>query len=269
MSQGRIQDADIKTSAEAGGDSRVPHDTKVYVTSESKLLSDALADGTVAKGTIPFVLTTQSSTPAAPAAGKVKVYAKTDGRVYVLNSSGVETELGLEEGFTPENIANKTTDGTFAANSDTLYPSEKAAKTYSDTKVPLNYLDTDTALTANSDSKLATQKAAKTYVDVRSTPTEYNAGNSNTALAINWNNGAVQHVSMTGNCTFSFSNPVVGSVYVMRLVQDAIGARTYAWPGNVKWPAGVGPTGSAANKIDLVNFYYDGTYYYGCYTTNY
>ena len=35
-------------------------------------------------------------------------------------------------GFTPENVANKSTDGTFAANSDVLYPSQKAAKTYSD-----------------------------------------------------------------------------------------------------------------------------------------
>ena len=34
--------------------------------------------------------------------------------------------------FTPENVANKSTDGTFAANSDVLYPSQKAAKTYSD-----------------------------------------------------------------------------------------------------------------------------------------
>jgi hypothetical protein len=36
-------------------------------------------------------------------------------------------------GFTPENVANKTTDGTLAAASNTLYPSENAVKTYSDT----------------------------------------------------------------------------------------------------------------------------------------
>lgn len=38
-------------------------------------------------------------------------------------------------GYTPENAANKSTDGTFASNSDTLYPSQKAAKTYADAKV--------------------------------------------------------------------------------------------------------------------------------------
>ena len=42
--------------------------------------------------------------------------------------SGKQASLG----FTPEDVANKTIDGTLAANSDTLYPSEKAVKTYVD-----------------------------------------------------------------------------------------------------------------------------------------
>lgn len=70
-------------------------------------------------------------------------------------------------GFTPESIANKSTDGTFAANSDTYYPTQKAAKTYADTKVPTSYLDTDGALAANSDTKIPSQKAVKTYVDTK------------------------------------------------------------------------------------------------------
>ncbi len=37
-------------------------------------------------------------------------------------------------GYTPENITNKDTDGTLSANSDTKYPSQKATKTYADTK---------------------------------------------------------------------------------------------------------------------------------------
>lgn len=35
-------------------------------------------------------------------------------------------------GFTPENVANKDTDGTLTADSDTKYPSQKAVKTYID-----------------------------------------------------------------------------------------------------------------------------------------
>lgn len=38
-------------------------------------------------------------------------------------------------GYVAENAANKDTDGTLAANSDTKYPSQKAAKTYIDTAI--------------------------------------------------------------------------------------------------------------------------------------
>jgi hypothetical protein len=37
-------------------------------------------------------------------------------------------------GYAPENVANKSTDGTLAANSATLYPSQSAVKTYADSK---------------------------------------------------------------------------------------------------------------------------------------
>jgi hypothetical protein len=59
------------------------------------------------------------------------------------------------------------TDGTLAANSDTKVASQKATKTYADTKIPSSYLDTDATLAANSDTKVASQKATKAYVDSR------------------------------------------------------------------------------------------------------
>lgn len=80
-------------------------------------------------------------------------------------------------GFTPEDVSNKDTDGTLAANSDTKYPSQKAAKTYIDTGLSgkqnslgftpedIANKDTDGTLAANSDTKYTSQKAVKTYVD--------------------------------------------------------------------------------------------------------
>jgi len=80
-------------------------------------------------------------------------------------------------GFTAENEANKDTDGTLAANSDTKYPSQKAAKTYIDTGLSgkentlgftpenVSNKDIDGTLAANSDTKYPSQKAAKTYID--------------------------------------------------------------------------------------------------------
>lgn len=46
----------------------------------------------------------------------------------ILSSDWNILSVGL--GFIPENVLNKSTDATFTANSDTLYPSQKAVKTY-------------------------------------------------------------------------------------------------------------------------------------------
>jgi hypothetical protein len=59
------------------------------------------------------------------------------------------------------------TDGTFASNSDTKVASQKAAKTYSDTKIASSRLDTDGTFASNSDTKVASQKATKTYADTK------------------------------------------------------------------------------------------------------
>jgi hypothetical protein len=67
------------------------------------------------------------------------------------------------------------TDGTLAANSDAKLASQKAVKTYADTKqTALGYTaensankDTDGTLAANSDTKYASQKATKTYADTK------------------------------------------------------------------------------------------------------
>lgn len=74
------------------------------------------------------------------------------------------------------------TDGTLSANSDAVAASQKATRTYADTKAPLSHThtlaavtdagtvaslasDTDGTLAANSDSRVATQKATKSYAD--------------------------------------------------------------------------------------------------------
>lgn len=61
--------------------------------------------------------------------------AKTDVKTRL---DDVDTALSGKEptiGYTPEDVANKETDGTLSDNSDTKYPSQKATKTYADTKV--------------------------------------------------------------------------------------------------------------------------------------
>ena len=99
--------------------------------------------------------------------------------------------------------------------------------------------------------------------------TETSDGNSGSAKTIDFSVGSAHTVAMTANCTFTLSNAVAGGAYVLRLVQDATGSRTYTWPGNVKWPGAVAPAASGANATDLINLYYDGTSFYGSSALNY
>lgn len=69
--------------------------------------------------------------------------------------------------------------------------------------------------------------------------------------------------TLTGNSTFTFSGGTAGFVYTFIFIQDATGSRTIAFAGtNVKFASGAAPTWStAANAIDIVSFYFNGTNY--------
>lgn len=88
-------------------------------------------------------------------------------------------------------------------------------------------------------------------------------------IALDWNNGNVQSVTLGGNRTFTFANPKDGSRYSIIIKQDATGSRTLTWP-TIKWAGGTTPTlTTTANKYDIVTFIYDGTSYFGTISTNF
>lgn len=99
---------------------------------------------------------------------------------------------------------------------------------------------------------------------------EYDNGNSGTADTIDFGNGNIQKSTLTGNVTYTFTAPAGEGRFQLVLVQDATGSRTATWPASVKWSGGTAPTlSTAANSIDIVTFYYDGTNYYGVASLNF
>lgn len=118
----------------------------------------------------------------------------------------------------------------------------------------------DIALTTSGVQRLRLDANGVLYVASQPVVNEYNAGNSGTALTIDWNNGDTQRVTMTGNCTFTFSNPVAGRTYTLILTQDGTGSRTATWPTAVKWAAGSAPTltTTATTGRDVLTFLYSG-----------
>ena len=94
--------------------------------------------------------------------------------------------------------------------------------------------------------------------------TETDNGNSGTSDTIDWTVAQKQKSTLTGNCTFTFTAPAGPCNIMLKLIQDGTGSRTVTWPGTVKWPSGTAPTlSTAASKVDIMAFYFDGTNYYG------
>lgn len=99
---------------------------------------------------------------------------------------------------------------------------------------------------------------------------EVDNGNSGTSDTIDWGAGNFQKSTLTGNVTYTFTAPDGPGRFQLLLEQDATGSRTATWPGTVLWPGGTAPTlSTAANSIDIITFYYDGTNYYGVESLNF
>lgn len=88
--------------------------------------------------------------------------------------------------------------------------------------------------------------------------------NTGTAYTINLDNGTVQILTLTGNCTFTFPTATAGRSFFLLLKQDGTGNRTVTWPAAVKWPASTAPTiTSTASRTDKFVFTADGTNWVG------
>lgn len=100
-------------------------------------------------------------------------------------------------------------------------------------------------------------------------PCETDSGNSGTTKTLDLSTCSTQKSTLTGNVTYTLSNPVTGGVYIIRIATGA-GSFTATWPASVKWSGGTAPTITVtASKVDLINLYYDGTSYLGSFSQNY
>jgi hypothetical protein len=84
---------------------------------------------------------------------------------------------------------------------------------------------------------------------------EYDNGKATTTATINWSQGNVQYVTLTGNTTFTFRNAQPG----MRAILQVAGGYTPTFPANVRWSGGTTPTATAtAGHKDIYSFVYSG-----------
>ena len=184
-----------------------------------------------------------------------------------------------------EVTTNKDTDGTLAANSDTKYPSQKAVKTYADTKqTALGYTaentankDTDGTLAANSDTSYASQKATKTYADTKLSKAGGTLTGQVTESVVTLTDAATVAVDASLGNVFTLlftagvgnsramgapsGSPANGQKMIIRLRQDVVGSRTVTWNAIYRFGTDITtPTlTTTASKTDYVGFIYNST----------
>lgn len=121
-------------------------------------------------------------------------------------------------------------------------------------------VDTSSAQTLS--SKTLTNPVINNYARFTS---EFNAGNSGTAVTLNFANGQKQRLTLTGNATITLSFPGVGNYQVL-CVQDTTGGRTPAgfsgvtgrFLGSATMPA----FNTAASGESIMSIYYNGSIAY-------
>jgi len=83
-------------------------------------------------------------------------------------------------------------------------------------------------------------------------------GTSGSTATIDLEDGNFHKVTLTANCTFTFSNPPASGTagsFTLFLVQDGTGSRTVTWPGSVDWAAATAPTlTTTAAAVDVLTF---------------
>lgn len=194
-------------------------------------------------------------------------YTATNGTSITLNSALTADDISVDvEGFTAFAVANTYT----LAQADAKFiPQDSTATTAKAT------LDGNEILQADSSGlkKFAVQKildflttkvnswtATNTFKAI-TFASQYSAGNSGTAVTVNFANGQKQSLVLTGNATITLQFPGVGN-YQLILTQDGTGNRTVTWAGY----AGIYYVGSAtapaintpANTMTVVSFYFNG-----------
>jgi hypothetical protein len=117
-----------------------------------------------------------------------------------------------------------------------------------------NTTATKKVLRSTGSGGVATAPAWDTIVENDVGASTNDAGNSSTAITVDWSLARTQKVTLTGNATITHSNMVAGLVYTLELHTGA-GSFTGTF-ASTNWASGTAPTVTAAgSKLDIFTFY--------------
>jgi hypothetical protein len=84
------------------------------------------------------------------------------------------------------------------------------------------------------------------------------------SLSVSLTNGTIQKITTSGTTTITLPSSVSGKSFTILVSYAAADSLVWAGGSTLKWAGGTTPTPtSATGKIDIFNFYQDGTNTYG------
>jgi len=217
--------------------------------------------------------------PGTPDSGEVRLYAKTDKRLYTKDDGGTERLLGSTDlAYTAEDVANKAT-AIALGTSNTLYPSQGAVKSYVDTGLgtkqnSLGFTAEDVANKATaialgtSNTLYPSQGAVKSYVDTNDKVT--NSTTETATKEVDTDDYTVYKKVIIGTFTASANATTniahgISTLRTMVAVQCLyrLGASTVTSAGIIQGHREGGGNWSRMQEYDGTNITYYGTYAWG------
>lgn len=130
-------------------------------------------------------------------------------------------------------------------------------------KLESGVIDTDTSLTANSDEYIASQKATKTYADTKQPKVRTTTEASSATPTINTDNTDIHTITALAADITSFTTnlsgtPVNGQKLIIRILDNGT-ARAIAWGASFASRGATLPTTTVLSKYLYVGFIYNST----------
>ena len=207
-----------------------------------------------------FVDVAEQTAPATPASGRMRVYAKSDGKLYAKNDAGTEYELtggggggGVYTALIGDGSSTSITVTHGLGTRAVLVGLTLAASPYTEVATSVVHATDDTITLGFPHAPASSSLRVTVIGGVSGLPAVYDVndvaatGASETVLAATIDE--VNRFVLTADCTITFPTAAVGASFVLATEQDSTGDWTVTWPGTVLWPDGVTQQPSAGIAV--------------------
>ena len=87
-------------------------------------------------------------------------------------------------------------------------------------------------------------------------------GDGGAAATINWAQGNEQSITLTADCTLTFTNPKTPQMFRLITTQNVGGTHAISWPAGALSAGGAKPAPTQPGRsVDMFNIFWDGTNY--------